>query len=136
MEKDNKTVSAEDLGINPPAESRITTMFNNMGTGVMVGGALPFAINMIDEIRKKPHHLSAETRGKYSIIFAVCGAAIGAVFGEIEGRRLQNYRYKVSNKIAEQEQRIAQLEAQTQNAPTTWVDKQAQAPRAKETALG
>ncbi len=136
MEKDNKTVSAEDLGINPPAESRVTTMFNNIGTGVMVGGALPFAVHMINVIRKKPALLDEATRDKYSLVFAACGAAIGAVFGEIEGRRLQNYRHKVSNKIAEQEQRIAQLEARTQNAPTTWVDKQAQAPKAKEAALG
>ena len=136
MEKDNKTVSAEDLGINPPAESRITTMFNNIGTGVMIGGSIPIAEHIIEVIRKKPPRLTEEARGKYSLIFAACGAAIGAVFGEIEGRRLQNYRHKVSNKIAEQEQRIAQLEAQTQNVPTTWVDKQAQAPKAKEPALG
>lgn len=112
------TVSAENLGINPPAEARITTMFNNIGTGVMVGGALPFAVQIFDAVMKHPPRFDEAARNKWSIIFGVSGAAIGAVFGEIEGRRLQEYRHKVSERIANQENRLAQLETRSQNWAT------------------
>jgi hypothetical protein len=118
MEKNVKTVSAKDLGINPPSEARITTMFNNVGTGVMIGGALPFALHMVEVVMKRPERFNEATRDKYSLIFAAAGAAIGAVFGEIEGRRLQEYRHKVSDKIAHQENRLAQLETCNPNWAT------------------
>ncbi len=118
MEQKPKSVSAEELGINPPSEARVSTLFNSVGTGAMFGGAIPFVEHMVEVILKKKPRLSEVERDKQSLVFAACGAAIGVVMGEIEGRRLQAYRHKVSNTISEQESRIAKLEAEQQQWAT------------------
>ncbi len=116
MEQNHKTVSADELGINPPPEAHVTAVLNNIGNGMMIGGALPLSRSLYDLITNKTvGHEVQVSRGKWGLVFAGAGAVIGAVFGELEGRRLQAYRHKVSNKIADQDNRIAQLEARNQS---------------------
>jgi hypothetical protein len=114
MEQKTKTLTAEDMGINPPAEARATAVLNNIGNGMMIGGALPFARSLYDLVTNRTvSHEVQVSRGKWGLVFAGAGALIGAVLGEVEGRRLQVYRHKVSNKMADQENRIAVLEARS-----------------------
>ena len=106
--------------ITPPTESRITTVLNGVGNGMMVG-ALPFvAKNLYEAITSKTVHFPHQDK---LIAFAtVSGCVLGGVFGVSESKRMHDYRTAMNEEVNAIRQ---QVNANSQ-ALETWANKLSQ----------
>ncbi len=94
----------------------------------MLGAAPILARNLYDHmmgrVLTKPQELSRE---KWGFGLAVTGAVLGVVLGEVEGRRLQAYRNKMSDQMASQAEQIEQTKAElaaTKAELKHWTDRE------------
>lgn len=82
--------------LTPPSESHFSTILNGMGNGMMLGALPPLAYDLYLKARKLE---VPDALGKIGIFSTVIGCAIGAVYGRIEARRVQEYREEMSSEM-------------------------------------
>jgi hypothetical protein len=109
MEKFNKQPAVRDDSLKPPTESKVSTIMNGMGNGMMLG-LTPFAL----------FELGYKLKGKnvpdpgliFSGILLIGGMIGGGLFGLKEANAMEQYDNKVGDEIIK-------LRAQTQEQAQT-----------------
>lgn len=128
MQQDKPQLDYTIDRIDPPGEARFTTLLNNVGNGMMLGAAPMFAKNLYDHVRGITIDKALEKqRGRVGLMMAGGGAVLGAVLGQVEGRRLQAYRNSMSDQLALQDEHIKQTQSAlhaTQLELKKWTDKE------------
>jgi hypothetical protein len=133
MEQNSSIDKKHSERIDPPFEARYTTLVNGVGNAVMLGAVPVVGLNLWDDLRKKVvSEATRHKRQKVGIAIAAASVVIGVVIGEIEGRRLQAYRNKMSDRMADQGDRIEALEAELK----TWRARAEKKEPAPSTEIG
>lgn len=129
MEQNDKQISEVAVTrIDPPGEARITTALNNVGNALMLGATPIIGLNIWDHLRgNMVDEAKKISREKWGVAIAGASVVIGAVLGVAEARRLQEYRNKMSDQLAAQDEQIAQTKAElavTKAELKRWTDKE------------
>jgi hypothetical protein len=91
--------------IDPPGEARVTTILNGIGNGAMIAGVPFLLLNLYEAVVKGGEH---SMRNKVGLGLTVTGCLVGGVMGTKEAHRLQEYRNRMSDQMAVQDEQIAQ----------------------------
>ncbi len=93
-------IEAEARRLTPPSESSTSTVLNGIGNGMMVG-TLPFvAMELYHNIVQHGTGKSLPKAAYLGCAFAlVGGSAVGAVMGNREAHRLEEYRTALGEEI-------------------------------------
>ncbi len=123
--------------IDPPGEARITTALNNVGNALMLGATPVIGLNIWDHLRGNVVDEAKKIkREKWGIAIAGASVVVGAVLGVAEARRLQDYRNRMSDQMAVQDEQIAQTKAElaaTKTELKRWTDKETARKESKPT---
>jgi hypothetical protein len=114
--------------IDPPGEARITTALNTVGNALMLGATPIIGLNIWDHLRGNVVNEAKKiSREKWGVSIAGASVVIGAVLGVAEARRLQEYRNKMSDQLAAQDEQISKTKvelAATRAELKCWTDKE------------
>ena len=103
--------SAGCADLEPPKESRTSTVLNNVGNGMMLGGIPFLGIEAYALIRKNEKPLPKIVHG-VSIAATAVGGMLGWVFGEKEANRLENYRKNIAREITTLRSEVEELKSE------------------------
>ena len=112
MTESNTTAVRPDL--QPPKESRTSTVLNGIGNGLMVGGIPLAAIETYKFLKANNKPLPALVRGA-AVASAVLGGVAGLVLGQNETHLQEQYRQKITDEVNHLRHEVDELKKEKRN---------------------